>query len=269
MKSWKMITIATITVVAAALLVSTAAAMGPFSHSYNPITGYGGYGGRGGMMGGYYGYTAPNQAIPQTNYYQPVYPFQFGGCMGGYGHGYNYGYNYAVPTVNNGEQIKLTTAETIAQNYIASTNNPDLTVTHIEEYQYNFYVQVSEKSTGNGAFELLINKYTGSIYPEMGPNMMWNTKYGMMRSGALSGIFGTPTAEMTLTATQAQTAAQHYLDTYLSGTTTGDVATFYGYYTIEVVNGTTPYGMLSVNGYSGQVWFHTWHGAFIAELEVD
>jgi hypothetical protein len=268
MKSWKIITLATMSVVAAALLVSTAAAMGPFGHGYNPITGYGGYGGRGGMMGGYYGYNnLPNGGVTQTSYYQPVYPFQFGGCMGGYG--WNNGYNYAAPNIYTGEQINIATAEEIAQNYVASINNPDLTVAHVEEYQYNFYVQVNEQSTGNGAFELLINKYTGSIYPEMGPNMMWNIKYGMMRGGALSGIFGTPTAEMTLTAAQAQTTAQQYLDTYLSGTTTGEVATFYGYYTIEVINGTTPYGMLSVNGYSGQVWFHNWHGAFIAELEVD
>ena len=55
MKTWKIITIATLTVVAAALLLSTVAAMGPFG--YNPNTGYGGMMGRGGMMGGYgYGY---------------------------------------------------------------------------------------------------------------------------------------------------------------------------------------------------------------------
>lgn len=272
MKSWKIITLATISVVAAALLVSTAAAMGPFGYGYNPATGYEG---RGGMMGGYgYGYghinpvyTAPNSTGPQTSYYQPVYPFQFGGCMDGFG--WNQGYNYASTNLYTGTEINITTAETIAQNYVASLNNPDLTVVQVEEYQANYYVQVNEASTGNGAFELLINKYTGSIYPEMGPNMMWNTKYGIMSSGALSGIFGTPTATMAVTQTTAQTIAQQYLDEYLPGTTTDDVTAFYGYYTIEVVNGTTPYGMLSVNGYSGLVWLHTWHGAFIAELEVD
>jgi hypothetical protein len=30
----------------------------------------------------------------------------------------------------------------------------------------------------------------------------------------------------------------------------------------EEKNGTLT-GMLSVNGYSGQVWYHTWHGAFM------
>lgn len=27
-------------------------------------------------------------------------------------------------------------------------------------------------------------------------------------------------------------------------------------------------GMLSVNGYTGQVWYHTWHGTFIASSEA-
>jgi len=273
MKSWKILTIATIAVVAATLLVSTVAAMGPFG--YNQRTGYGGMMGRGGMMGGYgygYGYnnppytSTPSTTEPSTQYYQPVYPSMFGGgCMGRSGWA---GYGYSAPYTYTGTQLNITTAKTIAQNYVTATGNSDLTVKHVEEYQANYYIQVNEKSTGNGAFELLINKYTGSIYPEMGPNMMWNTKYGMMRSGALSGIFGTPTTTMTVTATQAQTDAQQYLNTYLPETTTGDVTTFYGYYTIEVVNGTTPYGMISINGYSGQVWFHTWHGAFVQELDV-
>ncbi len=273
MKTWKIITVATLAVVTAALLVSTVAAMGPFG--YNPNTGYGGMMGRGGMMGGYgygYGYnsapytTTPNATAPSTQYYQPVYPFQFGGgCMGRLGQG---GYGYAAPYTYTGAPLTITTAQAIAQNYITATGNPDLVVKQVEEYQANFYVQVNEKSTGNGAFELLINKYTGSIYPEMGPNMMWNTKYGMMRSGALGGIFGTPTTTLTVSQAQATANAQQYLNAYLPGTTTGDVTTFYGYYTIEVLNGTTPYGMLSVNGYSGQIWYHTWHGAFIQEVDV-
>ncbi|HSV49013.1 MAG TPA: hypothetical protein VLH35_01755 [Candidatus Acidoferrales bacterium] len=208
MKSWKILTITTIAVVVAALMISTAEA--------RP--------GGGGMMGQ-------------------------GGMMRGYG--------YTVPYAYNGAQLNITTAETIAQNYVASTGNPDLAVKQIEEYQANYYVQVSEVSTGNGAFELLINKYTGSIYPEMGPNMMWNTKYGMMRSGALAGLYGIPTTTMTVTASQATTTAQHWLDSNIQGAITGDVTTFYGYYTIEVLNGTSTYGMLSVNGFTGAIWFHT------------
>jgi hypothetical protein len=265
MKTWKIITMAFLAVAAAALLTSTA---------YGYIGGMMGGGTGGGMMGGYgYGYgTYTNPQVPTqtsttspTTTYQAIYPYQFGGgCFGGFGLNTN-----VAPTTSTGTgPITINTAATVAQNYVAAIGNPDLKVTQIEEYANNFYVQVTEKSTGNGAFELLINKYTGSIYPEMGPNMMWNTKYGMMRGGILSGIFGTPTTTTTVTPTQAKTNAQTYLTTYLPGTTTGDTTTFYGYYTIEVLNGTTTYGMLSINGYSGQVWVHTWHGTFIAELQV-
>ncbi len=276
MKTWKIITTAVLTVVAALLLVSSAYALGPW--------GYGGMMGRGGgMMGGYgYGYNSPpyttqpgtttpirpaTPATPTGQYYQPVFPFQFGGgCFGRFGWA---GGNPTVPPYTfNGAQLNITTAKTIAQNYVASTGNPDLAVKQIEEYIGNFYVQVGEKSTGNGAFELLINKYTGSIYPEMGPNMMWNIKYGMMRGGILGGIFGTPTTTLTVTATQAKANAQQYLTAYLPETTTGDIATFYGYYTIEVLQSGTTYGMLSVNGYTGQVWYHTWHGTFVQELQA-
>ena len=38
---------------------------------------------------------------------------------------------------------------------------------------------------------------------------------------------------------------------------------FYGYYTIDTVNKDgSVVGMLSVNGFTGQVWYHTWHGTF-------
>jgi len=267
MKTWKIATIVSLVTVVCVLLISTASAMGPFGASqygtYGGMMG-GGYGG--GMMGGYgYGYgpyTGPQaQTGSQAN--QPVYPFQYGGgCMGR--SGFN-GYR-AAPYTSTTEPLTIQAASTLAANYIAALGNPDLEVAEVEEYQYNFYVQISEKSTGNGAFELLINKNTASIYPEMGPNMMWNTKYGMMRSGILGGIYGAPTTTMTVTQTQATTNAQQYLTSYLPGTTAGDATTFYGYYTIEVLNGTTPYGMLSVNGYTGQVWYHTWHGTFIQEL---
>jgi hypothetical protein len=230
-------------------------------------------------MGGYgYGYgsnsppyTSQLGTTPSTQYYQPVYPSMFGGMMGrlfsGFG-GMMRGYGYNAPYTYTGTTLSIANAKDIAQKYVTSIGNSNLEVKQVEEYTNNFYVQVNDKTTGNGAFELLINKYTGSIYPEMGPNMMWNTQYGMMRSGILDGIYGTSTTTLPVTASQATTEAQQYLTTYLPGTTTGDIATFSGYYTIEIVNGTTPYGMLSVNGYNGQIWYHTWHGAFIQELQA-
>jgi hypothetical protein len=59
-----------------------------------------------------------------------------------------------------------------------SLHDADLTIAVIMEFEQIFYVVYFEESTGIGAFEMLIEKNTGRIFPEYGPNMMWNTKYG-------------------------------------------------------------------------------------------
>ena len=272
MKTWKIVTLVSVAVVAAALITTSAFAAAMMG---NP------FGGFGGMMGGGYGYGYNNYGNynnynPQTSsqYYQPVYPFQYGGgCLGGLGNGYGFGgmmsgYGYAAPYTYTGEQLNITTAASIAQNYVTSIGNPDLAVKEVEEYSANFYVQIYEKSTGVGAFELLVDKYTGSIYPEMGPNMMWNIKYGMMRSGILGGIFGAPTSTMPVSEDQAKVDAQQWLNTNIPGATVGEVFAFYGYYHVMAMINGADYGMMSVNGYSGQVWYHTWHGTFIQDIDL-
>jgi hypothetical protein len=73
---------------------------------------------------------------------------------------------------------------------------------------------------------------------------------------------------MSITKTDAKQLAQAYLNLHLSGSSTEEPDTFYGYYTIHVLRDGKVYGMLSVNGYTGQVWYHTWHGAFIQMKEL-
>jgi hypothetical protein len=114
------------------------------------------------------------------------------------------------------------------------------------------------KVTGIDAFEALIDPYTGDMYPEPGPNMMWNTKYGAM-SGMMWGLPATSTA-MTVTEEQAKRYAQDFLNGYLSGSDMEDADQFYGYNTIHILKDGTIWGMLSVNGYTGQVWYHSGTG---------
>ena len=91
----------------------------------------------------------------------------------------------------------------------------------------------------------------------------------MMSGGMMGWITGTTTAtQMTVTLDQAKADAQAFLDVNYPGTTVGSVDTFYGYYHVDVLQAGNTYGMLSVNGYSGQVWYHTWHGAFIQAIEL-
>lgn len=160
-----------------------------------------------------------------------------------------------TPYNPNGSLITLEQAKDIANRYLASQNNPGLEIADLEEWEFNFYVEYKEKSTGIKAFQMLIDKYTGSIFPEMGPNMMWNTKYMMgLQAGAMS-----------VTEEQARVSAQQFLDSRLPGTKAEDSGIFYGYYHFDVNRDEKMYGMLDVNGYSGQVWYHTWHGNFIRE----
>ncbi len=68
----------------------------------------------------------------------------------------------------------------------------------------------------------------------------------------------------------ARTSAQQWLDAYLPRTTTAaETNAFYGDYTIEVLKDGQVYGMLSVNGYTGDVWYPTWHGDFVALKELE
>jgi len=165
------------------------------------------------------------------------------------------------------------------ERYLASANLPDLAVAEVMEFSSNFYAEVEEESTGVHAMELLVDKNTGRVYPEYGPNMMWNTKYGMhsgsRRGGMMGGMMGglgrqQPSADMPVSADQAVEYAQRYLDTYVPGKEAADEADgFYGYYTVHVLSDGQVYGMLSVNGYTGQVWYHNWHGQFVDMLTFE
>ncbi len=146
-------------------------------------------------------------------------------------------------------------AEAIADDYLASMNNPDLEIDEFEEYSHNFYVSLIEKSTGRGAIEIIIDRYSGSFQPEP-QSMMWNSKYGMMGNSQ--------TSEMTVTSEQALKTAQDFLDIVYPGTEADEIVPFYGYHTIMTTLEGEHYGMLSVNGFSGDVWYHTWHGMFLS-----
>ena len=187
--------------------------------------------------------------------------------------------------------ITLEQVRTIAQQYLASTRNPNLGIKEIMEFQNNFYVMYYEKDTGVGAFEMLVWKQapspemmgggmgigggmmgygmmTGTIVPEPGPNMMWNTKYSMMQ-GMMGSRWQTGTSgQMQVSEQEARSAAEIYLSQNFPGTHVEGITRFYGYYTIDFQKDGKIVGMLSVNGYSQQVWYHSWHGAFVQEVEV-
>jgi hypothetical protein len=171
---------------------------------------------------------------------------------------------------SSGQQpISIDQAQRSVQAVLDQRGNGDLLIDEVIEFQDNFYAVVKEKSTGTGAFEVLVNRNTGVVSPEPGPNIMWDTKYGMMggQGGGMMG-YGASAGPMRVSADQARQAAQRWLDGNQPGSTTEQPDAFYGYYTLHFKKDGRVAGMLSVNGYTGQVWFHGWHGAFIQEKEV-
>ncbi|HET7271062.1 MAG TPA: hypothetical protein VFI90_08230 [Rubrobacter sp.] len=169
-----------------------------------------------------------------------------------------------------GDVATLSDARTAVERAVGSYGNPDLKVTEMMEFANNYYAEVREKDTGIGAMELLVDKNSGQVYPEPGPNMMWNAKYGMMSGGrGMGGMMG-PSAQgnagnkMPVNPEQAREIADDYLSRVSPGTQAGEAETFYGYYTLHTERGGKITGMLSVNGYSGEVWYHSWHGPFVA-----
>ena len=93
--------------------------------------------------------------------------------------------------------------------------------------------------------------------------MMWDTKYGRM-----SWVpWVRASEEMSISPQEAINIAQDYLDRTGSGLTVEHRADeFYGYYTLHTMRDGAITGMLSVNGETGSVWAHTWHGGFIGML---
>lgn len=211
---------------------------------------------------------------------QSFAPYGFGpGMMGGRGYGMMSGRGYGMMggyAYNNTAAAPLTVdqARAAAQKYVTALNNADLTVGEVMIFSNNAYAVVTETSTGKGAFELLVDPGTQVAYPEHGANMMWNLKYGAANHTSMMGGYGWSNnppavdAQMTVTPEQAIQYAQKYLDANLAGATAADDPTqFYGYYTLDFSKDGKVAGMLSVNGFSGQILLHTWHDQFIQEAE--
>lgn len=181
------------------------------------------------------------------------------------------------------EPLEIEAAEGAALEYLEQFGNEGLEISEVMIFDNHAYVQVVETDSEIGAMELLVDPISGQAYPERGPNMMWNLKYGHMASGAGMmgrgmmgrGMMGTGMLsqsfsydledfEMDISEERAVALAQDYLDRIGSGWTADEHAdAFYGYYTIHTLKDGDVTGMLSVNGFTGEVFPHTWHGTLL------
>jgi len=172
---------------------------------------------------------------------------------------------YTVP--EGADLLSLEEAEAAVQGYLDRLGYDNLYVTEVMEFAYNFYAIAAEEDTGIGAMELLVDKTSGSVGLEPGPNMMWNARYGMHRGGMGGMMGGYASGAMRLSPGEAEEIAQRWLDANLPGRTAGEADAFYGYYTLHFLRDGEIEGMLSVHGASGEVWYHDWHGDFVAMTE--
>ena len=181
------------------------------------------------------------------------------GMMGGSG-GYGTTGPWGPGPATDGVTLTLEEARQAVEQSLVENSLTNLAVGEVMEFDCNFYAIAEGQDTGKAAMELLVDKATGVVFPEYGPNMMWNTEYGHM-GGFRSGRTG----RATRTPTQARERAQTWLDRYQPGSVTEEPVALPGYYTFHIEKDGRITGMLSVHATTGQVWYHSWHGEFIAE----
>jgi hypothetical protein len=138
-------------------------------------------------------------------------------------------------------------------------SNSSLQISELWEYGTVYKAELSD-TKGAMAFDLIVDKFTGAIMPEMGMSMMLNASYG-------KGMYKTPAFGKSLTLTQAQATgyAQAHIDNNKLGYTIETPEIYPGYYKFHTTTA-TGFGMdIMVNGYNGGVWMNTFLGLPIAQ----
>ena len=167
-----------------------------------------------------------------------------------------------VPSEEDAE-LSIEEAHEAVEQYLRSRGYADLEVAEVMAFEHNYYAIAREHETGVGAMELLVDRQSGAVGPEMGPNMMWNERYGMHGRGMMRGGGGASA----IGPDQAVEIAQRWLDANRPSLSADEHADrFYGYYTIHTLEDGEIEGMLSVHDGTGQVWYHTWHGDFLGMI---
>jgi hypothetical protein len=162
-------------------------------------------------------------------------------------------------------------------------------VDEVMAFTNNDYAAVSDKA-GKPAFELLVAPDRSWLMEEPA-SMMWNTKYGMLPhtsatlepipglsmmwgTNMMGSVMGSPHswysagAGPVITVRQAATAANRWLAKMRPDERAeSDGRAYPGYFTLDTTRNGKTAGMLSVNQVSGAIWYHGWHGNFLAERQ--
>jgi hypothetical protein len=179
--------------------------------------------------------------------YGPGYNYSFGPGMMGYADMMALYYPDAKPVSSEDARASM---KSFAQQY-----GSDMEVEDFMVFSGNYYGVLRDVGRNQSVAEVLVDRYSGSAYPEPGPNMIWNTLYGTGREGAGGPTYGQGAA---------RGLAEDFLVGYLPGARVMETEALPGYYTFDFGREEIE-GMLSVNAYTGQIWVHTWHGTYVGE----
>jgi hypothetical protein len=207
-------------------------------------------------------------------------PGMMGGLFGGVGAGGAGTSGTAKPST-----ARLNAIRSSIEGWLSANGFRGYTVAEVMAFTNNDYVAVHDRA-GKPAFELLTDLSTSWVMEEP-PSKMWNTKYGIMRglrsevgpmmggwfsSSGWNGWYGRGSGKVATTAEAVAIA-----DAWLAKASTGErvardasgsaMGGFPGYYSFDTTRNGTTVGMLSVNTNSGAVWYHAWHGAYLAEQD--
>jgi hypothetical protein len=143
-------------------------------------------------------------------------------------------------------------ARAVIQAFIDSVNS-DLQISELWEYGSVYKAELSDIN-GAKAFDLIADKFTGAVSPEMGLSMMFNASYG-------KGLYKLPffRRNLNLSPEQATNIAQTFVNNNSLGYTLGTPEIYPGYYKFHTTMAdSNNFGMdIMVNGYNGGVWMNT------------
>jgi len=152
-------------------------------------------------------------------------------------------------------------AEDAIQAFLVSSNS-NLKISELWEYETAYVAELSDVN-GAKAFDLIADKFTGAVTPEMGLSMMMNASYGRSLY-KMSGF----KKNLNLTPEEATTIAGDFVTDNLLGYTLGLPETYPGYYKFHTtITGSTNPGMdIMVGGYNGGIWMNTLLGVPIRKI---
>jgi len=135
-----------------------------------------------------------------------------------------------------------------------NASNSGLQISELWEYGTMYKAELMD-TKGVMAFDLIADKFTGAVMPEMGMSMMLNASYG-------KGMYKTPAFGKNLTVTPAQATAnaQAFMTNNSLGYTLGTPETYPGYYKFHTTDKSGPGMDIMVNGYNGEVWMNSLFG---------